>query len=294
MQSPAQRFFFVVPDDMHTHGGTTFIYRYVSGLAAGGVSAFVMQSSPTHSYPGIEGDVPVVYSDVVRRRLRRWMPRHRVAADVARRLVQGWANSAAAKADLLPGDVLVVPDVFINPVTEAFPDQRIVLLNQSYGILIDQLAAARGFKAYPLTRCVADVATSDASARVPDVLGVRPVHRLPLWIDRSLFAFSGAKKRQIAYMPRRLAEDSREVVELLRRTTDLRGFEIVPIEGRTWKEVADILRESLIFLAFQRDEGFGLPPAEAMACGCIVVGYVGQGAAEYFDHTTGVVVLTEM
>jgi glycosyltransferase involved in cell wall biosynthesis len=42
------------------------------------------------------------------------------------------------------------------------------------------------------------------------------------------------------------------------------------------------MKESLIFLSFGEPEGFSLPPAEAMSCGCIVIGYHGMGGREYF------------
>ena len=34
-------------------------------------------------------------------------------------------------------------------------------------------------------------------------------------------------------------------------------------------------------------EGFGLPPLEAMACGCIVVGFHGYGGLEYATNNNG-------
>lgn len=43
-----------------------------------------------------------------------------------------------------------------------------------------------------------------------------------------------------------------------------------------------MLGESAIFLSFSDMEGFGLPPVEAMSCGCAVVGYHGGGGREYF------------
>ncbi len=35
-------------------------------------------------------------------------------------------------------------------------------------------------------------------------------------------------------------------------------------------------------MSFGHPEGFGLPPAEAMACETIVIGYDGRGGAEYW------------
>ena len=46
------------------------------------------------------------------------------------------------------------------------------------------------------------------------------------------------------------------------------------------EEVARILQESMAFMAFGHPEGFGLPIAEALACGCCVVGYSGLGGRE--------------
>ncbi|WP_238555543.1 glycosyltransferase [Chryseobacterium sp. P1-3] len=50
------------------------------------------------------------------------------------------------------------------------------------------------------------------------------------------------------------------------------------------QEVAQHLKESAFFLSFNHREGFGLPPVEAMACGCFVIGYSGQGGKEYFKE----------
>ena len=42
-----------------------------------------------------------------------------------------------------------------------------------------------------------------------------------------------------------------------------------------------MMGESLLFFSFGYPEGLPLPPAEAMASGCVVVGYHGFGGAEY-------------
>ena len=55
----------------------------------------------------------------------------------------------------------------------------------------------------------------------------------------------------------------------------------MPVSGKSEFEVAEILAGTAIFLSVSHREGFFLPSAEAMACGCIVVGYHGGGAREY-------------
>ena len=45
----------------------------------------------------------------------------------------------------------------------------------------------------------------------------------------------------------------------------------MPIENKSRNEVAKILQESQLFVNLVYQEGFGLPSAEAMACGCPVI-----------------------
>jgi len=52
-------------------------------------------------------------------------------------------------------------------------------------------------------------------------------------------------------------------------------------------KVAETLGESTVFLSTSLYEGFGLPPIEAMACGCIVVGFHGYGGLEYVTKDNG-------
>ena len=83
-------------------------------------------------------------------------------------------------------------------------------------------------------------------------------------------------------MPRKNRDHALQVINLLKFKGELNGFDIVPIEWKTEKETASIMREALIFLSFGYPEGSPLPPAEAMSCGCIVIGYHGMGGREFF------------
>ena len=73
------------------------------------------------------------------------------------------------------------------------------------------------------------------------------------------------------------------MVRLLAGRDALAGWEVRPIDGLSHAAVAEELRSSRIFVSLSRREGFGLPAAEAMACGCFVVGYDGFGGREFFD-----------
>lgn len=107
-------------------------------------------------------------------------------------------------------------------------------------------------------------------------------YRIHHCIDPATFFYQPDKKEQICFMPRRNYQDAVQVISILRTRKALRGFRVVPIQNVSEKEAARIMQESLIFLSFGHPEGFSRPPAEAMACGCIVIGYHGIGGREYF------------
>jgi glycosyltransferase involved in cell wall biosynthesis len=87
--------------------------------------------------------------------------------------------------------------------------------------------------------------------------------------------------RRIAVMPRKRPEDVDQVLRLLGER--LRGWEVVRIDGASERETAALMRSSAIFLAFGQQEGFGVPPAEAMASACYVIGFPAFGGREIFD-----------
>ncbi len=83
-------------------------------------------------------------------------------------------------------------------------------------------------------------------------------------------------------MPRKRADDAASVVTLLRLRGVLDTWELLPIDNYSEVEAAEILRTAKLFLSFSWREGFGLPPVEALACGCLVIGYHGLAGREYF------------
>jgi Glycosyl transferases group 1 len=186
-------------------------------------------------------------------------------------------------------DVLVLPEVMpAVPESEAdvpkvIFDQNAYLTLAPYGLDADpgQLVYTR-----PEVRGV--IVVSEDNRRYMETLFPElRVQRVHYGIDSELFAFSRGKKRQIAYMPRKNPLDVQQVVVRLRLTGRLEGWELAEISGRTERETAAILRESAVFLSFGHPEGFGLPAAEAMAAGCVVVGYHGYGGQEFLTEDYG-------
>jgi glycosyltransferase involved in cell wall biosynthesis len=71
-----------------------------------------------------------------------------------------------------------------------------------------------------------------------------------------------------------------------------RAIEVVELENRfSEREMAAFYQQADVFVALGFPEGFALPPLEAMACGCAVVGFTGGGGAQHMrDGETALVV----
>jgi glycosyltransferase involved in cell wall biosynthesis len=203
-------------------------------------------------------------------------------------------TKVAYPSEILPlksSDILLIPELFVWQFAAKEPGVPKVVFNQNAYQTFRGQSVAHNVSPYDKPDCIASIVVSEDSRRYLEfAFAGHPVFRIRHSIDPSLFRFQAEKRRQIALMPRKNAYDVAQVANLLNCRGKLNGFTLVPIEGKSETEVADILRESMIFLSFSTQEGFGLPPLEAMACGCVVVGYDGFGGREYFQRGHAVVI----
>src|SRR5581483_2680898 len=179
---------------------------------------------------------------------------------------------------------LVFPEIYGAEIGEYAPGVKKVIFNQSgYYAFAGYSLDPRELDSPYLSPDViaALVVSEDTRAYLAYAFPRLAIHRLRNGIDPQLFGFAEPKRPQIAFMPGKNDEDIIQVINLLKFRGALAGYTLAPIAGRSEAEVAAILGQSLIFLSFGVQEGFALPPAEAMACGCIVVGYDGMGGREF-------------
>ena len=90
------------------------------------------------------------------------------------------------------------------------------------------------------------------------------------------------KKINVAWMPRKnraIAIQAMQILEARRRCALPVNW--VEIQGRKPAQVAVLLQMCHIFMGTGFPEGFGLPPAEAMACGLVPVTCTGLGGWDY-------------
>ena len=185
-----------------------------------------------------------------------------------------------------PKDVIVVPEIYGGSICDLPKNIRQVIFNQNVYLTLKSLteapANATAYTDNPDLALVL-VVSEDSANVIGYAFPGTPIRRIRLALDPYLHHPSmDRKRRRIAYMPRKRPRDAALVLHLLSNRKVLDGWELIAIDQRSEAEVAELLRSSQIFLSFNKREGFGLPPFEALACGCLVVGYTGYGGREYF------------
>lgn len=198
-------------------------------------------------------------------------------------LITPWEN-----LNLQPGDLWIVPEGWVNALAFGLHAKaRCLVYVQNWAYL---------FSSLPPGVCWHDLDVSFVSVSRPVAWFVKqslgkdsPV--LPPAIDTRIFSpdlRKPAHPLRVAFMPRKnkaLAEMIRSVWEA-RNAMRSRPLELtwLEIHGQSQSGVARLLQTAHIFLSTGFPEGFALPPLEAMACGCVPVGFTGLGGWEYMTQ----------
>jgi glycosyltransferase involved in cell wall biosynthesis len=180
-----------------------------------------------------------------------------------------------------PDDILVLSELDLNQLARLNQHVRHIVLNQNTHLTWrrDSEIVAHHY------------------AEAPDLLGVivvsehnaqmlryayphRMIRSVRNGINNALFhPGDQPPQRRITYAPRRGQQEITQVLYLLRDR--LQGWDVVALDGLHQTEFAAGLRSSRITLCLSYQEGFGLPAAEAMACGNYVIGFHGFGGREF-------------
>ena len=186
-----------------------------------------------------------------------------------------------------PGDVFVIPEGFPQHVKalESVPVKRIMFCQNQYYLPFPEQpgSGATEFGVHTI------VASSEAVRTCfRDVYGIADMPLIPYAIDPAVFSTTTAKRRQIAFMPRKLGQEVPFLKATFRRR-HRRHADIpwIAIHNATQRQAAQVMAESAVFLSLSHKESFGLPPLEAMASGCLVAGFHGDGGREYMTTDNG-------
>lgn len=251
---------FFLPPLSRMSGGLAVVYDTARGLAALGYE--VALCSPGNAAPGF-----------------------------AQALEAGFAAVSWEKPDLSPTDLWCVPESWPNALAPGLnAGCRTVVYAQSWTYLLTTLPQGVRWKQLPVTF----LAVSEPVAHfLRRVLEVEPAGVLPPAPALEFYRPNHSPDRpiRIAWMPRKnraLAEQIQKITEAcLLREAAPPAVEWVAVQNMERAEVAEVFASCSFFLNTAFPEGFGLPPLEAMAAGCIPVGFTGFGGWDYMRADTG-------
>ena len=250
------RIFALCPEYAAPSGGLRKLYHHVDLLNASGFLTFVLHQTVGFRSNQFQNQTAICYSP---------------------------------QTPLTPLDVLVLPEVVGPRLATIAPGVPRVIFNQNayytfkgYGLEADDLETPYRAREVLATLVVSEDSRQYLSYAFP---GHR-VFRIHNAIDQALFHNRDQKRPCLAFMPRKNREDAVQVINLLKCRGALAGFDLLAIENQTEAAAAQRMRQSMVFLSFGSPEGFCLPAAEAMSCGCVTIGYHGRGGREFFtpDH----------
>lgn len=242
-----ENIYYLCPDMNKPSGGVRRLYQHVEILQEEGFPAYILHFHDGFYLQWFTSNVPIRYMDT--------------------------------NTEWNEGDCIVIPEGYPSVMKKLkdMPFRKIVIaLSHSY--IFPTLPFGETWANYGIEAVLTP--SSVVENFVAYTMGIEKIYRFKTSIDHSLFNTSQAEKKlQIAYLPRK-----DDVVEIVKKILALRinePVEFLAIENRPIDEYAKLLQESAVFLATSSHEGIHRSIIEAMACGCLCIGYDGIGAREY-------------
>lgn len=232
-------------------GGVRKLFTFARHLLDDGMDAAVVHGVPGHVPDWFEPSAPIVYAPL------------RLRGD----------------------DLLAIPEFLGPKLLTAAPGIPRVSINQNVFNTFNNISDPKRHPYLTSPTLLGALVVSDHSIEYltygfPDL----PVRRIHYGLDERLYRPPiDPPERRIGYMPRKRASVGAQVLGLLQTRGTIEGWDVVAIEGMSETEAAETLRTCALFLSLSESEGFGLPPAEAMACGCFVIGFTGIAGREFFN-----------
>ena len=242
------RILYFCPDFPQPSGGTKTLYRHVHRLRQLGFAAFIVHQRTGfvlswHPYPA-----PIL-----------------------------WLED---KPEFRTDDVWVIPEVMLDFIrqTKHFPGQRIVIA-LSWAPAYNRLRPGERWQDYGINQALTKSPIIKRYLAWSMAIHVTLIDES---IDAGRYLYEPAQKKdKVVYTTRK--DTSGEWLQgvLLRKNPLFAHYTWLPLRGMDEESYAQQMREATIYLATTMQEGMHVSVLEAMACGCLVVGYTGIGGNAY-------------
>jgi len=128
--------------------------------------------------------------------------------------------------------------------------------------------------------CVSDLEQTYWKTIYPDI----EVWCKPNSINTSLFQPAPERENIALFLGKpAILNEARHTLLALRHSGLAKNWRFLNLHGKNHREVASLMSKADLFMSFGTVESFGLAAAEAMASGCIVIGYHGGVPEEFFN-----------
>jgi glycosyltransferase involved in cell wall biosynthesis len=273
------RILFLCPSETKPFGGIKQIYRQVDILRKLGYDAFVVHEKINFRSNWFINNtstlyVPLLFSSIKKRCFQYYFT-------LLKSSILGLFNNQITKIRI--DDIIVIPEIWVENLIFFEKNKTIIYNQNSFYTFRKKFILNNQWVYHAYKNSVVLTVSEYSNFFLKHAFPKSVVFKLKNGINVDQFKFSKHKSKKIAFMSRKLSEDSTQIMALIRANViDFEGWKFVEIDNVSESEVAKIFKESIIFLSFNEQEGLGLPPLEAMASGCIVIGYDGGGGKEYF------------
>ncbi|MGD1278462.1 MAG: glycosyltransferase family 4 protein [Tepidisphaeraceae bacterium] len=252
------RVFYVSHDIPLPRGGIGILYDHVAVLRRHGLDAFIVQGTPDFVYPFAHQSVPVIYS--------------------------GSIGAVSYR------DTFVIPED--HPLLSSLRSVECgkILFCQNHYYIYHGLDPGQSWTDFGIQDYMA------LSQPIGDALrtwfGVEATVVRPA-VDELFFTDQPApfaRPLNVAFMPRKGTANLRLLQGLLGPYVQPKlawPIRWRPIDALQRPQVAEILESCPIYITTPYHEGLGLPSLEAMAAGCLVIGYRAGGGLDYATDDNG-------
>lgn len=249
--------FVCYPDTNQPIGGVKQIYRQVELLDQAGWDAAVLQEKQGFRADWFASKAPVIDLE-----------------------------SYVASPPSAERDLLVLPETWLSNVPRYLPGIPKVIFNQNafYSFGLSGHCDIRTLELYrhPDIQGVVTVSNDSRDLLVQGCgIPAERCHVVVNGIDSQLFHPPSLKRRRVVFLGRKHVDHARKVALMASIHPRLRTLNFEELPRLQHADVAAALRDALLFLSCGHPEGFGLPLAEAIACGCLVVGYHGLAGRDF-------------
>ena len=245
------RILYFCPDFPQPSGGVKTLYRHVERLAEMGFDAWIVHQRQPFRVTWHGHDAPTL-----------WL---------------------SERPQFAPQDILVIPEVMpqVMQQTARFAGERFVIA-LSWSPTYWNLPSGQTWRSYGIRRVITKSPLIQRYLRWS--MGIEAT-LISEYVNRERYHYAaGAKRPKITYLTRKERSAAWLQSVLCGKGRPFTDFEWMPLRELSEDEYARHLREATVYITTNMQEGMNTSVLEAMACGCLVVGYSGVGGGVYMKN----------